>query len=73
MNYSKASGQKKVAVGKRQPLQRGFKQESMYGFFFVRPEISKKKIRGRCSREVAVSGGSTIVKNGELNVYKATT
>ena len=40
--------------------------------FFVRPEISKKN-RGRCSREVAVSGGSTIVKNGELNVYKAIT
>ena len=34
--------------------------------FFVRPEIKKKK-------DVAVSGGSTIVKNGELNVYKAAT
>ena len=35
--------------------------------FFVRPEIKKKK------KHVAVSGGSTIVKNGELNVYKAAT
>ena len=45
-------------------------------FFFVRPELKKKKKkkkRGRCSREVAVSGGSTIVKNGELKVYKAAT
>ena len=42
-------------------------------FFFVRPELRKKKKRGRCSREVAVSGGSTIVKNGELKVYKAAT
>ena len=43
-------------------------------FFFVRPELKKKKKkRGRCSREVAVSGGSTLVKNGELKVYKAAT
>ena len=42
-------------------------------FFFVRPELRKKKKRGRCRREVAVSGGSTIVKNGELKVYKAAT
>ena len=38
----------------------------MYGFLGA----GVKKKRGRCSREVAVSGGSTIVKNGELNVYK---
>ena len=31
-----------------------------------------KKKRGRC-REMDVSGGSTIVKNGEINVYKAAT
>ena len=31
-----------------------------------------KKKRGRC-RKLDVSGGSTIVKNGELNVYKAAT
>ena len=41
----------------------------MYGFFGRR---DKKKKRGHC-RELDVSGGSTIVKNGELNVYKAAT
>ena len=41
--------------------------------FFVRPEIKKK--RGRCSREVAVSGGWTIVKTewGIKRLYKAAT
>ena len=42
----------------------------MYGFFGRRDK--KKKKRGRC-RELDVSEGSTIVKNGELNVYKAAT
>ena len=44
--------------------------------FFVRPEIKKKKKkRGRCSREVAVSRGWTIVKTewGIKRLYKAAT
>ena len=43
------------------PLERGSRcredlNKSQCMDFFVRPEIKKKK-RGRCSREVAVSGG----------------
>ena len=44
--------------------------------FFVRPEIKNKtKKRGRCSREVAVSGGWTIVKTewGIKRLYKTAT
>ena len=49
-------GQKKVAVAKRWPLQRGFKQDSMYMDFFVRRDKKKWPLL----RELMLCEGSTV-------------